>query len=148
VFVAACGDDEAKRLAALGEELKTLRTSLADTRARVAEREQKAKVANDELASARAAQRETELRIAELEKQIGAQATDPVVFRMVQEALLDDDELEDVAISARVERGVVTLSGVVSEAEQRERAVKLAEGVPGVVSVQDRITVNEGQKKS
>jgi osmotically-inducible protein OsmY len=60
---------------------------------------------------------------------------------MVQKQLLDDDDLEDVAISARVERGVVTLSGVVSEEKLRERAVKLAESVPGVVSVQDRIQV-------
>ncbi|MFI5216583.1 MAG: BON domain-containing protein [Candidatus Limnocylindria bacterium] len=64
---------------------------------------------------------------------------------MIQKQLLDDDDLEEVAISARVEHGVVTLSGVVPEAELRERAVKLAESVPGVVSVQDRIQV-AGQK--
>jgi len=140
-----CGDSEEAKLAALTEELGTLREGLTETRAEVAEREATAKAAQDALAAARGEQRESERRIAEIEKELGTHATDPVLFRMVQKQLLDDDDLEDVAISARVERGVVTLSGVVSEEKLRERAVKLAESVPGVVSVQDRIQVAGGK---
>ena len=64
---------------------------------------------------------------------------------MVQQELLEDDDLEDVAISARVEQGTVTLSGVVPSAELGARAVELAESVPGVVAVQSRIQVAEGK---
>jgi len=140
-LLAGCGDSEEAKLAALTEELGTLREGLVETRAEVAEREAKAKAAQDSLAAARSEQRDAERRIAEIEKELGTHATDPVLFRMVQKQLLDDDDLEGVAISARVERGVVTLSGVVSEEKLRERAVKLAESVPGVVSVQDRIQI-------
>jgi osmotically-inducible protein OsmY len=144
VLAAGCGGgDEEARLAKLGKELGSLRESLAETRAQVTEREATAKAAQDALAEVRGQQRETERRIAEIEKELGAHATDPVLFRMVQKQLLEDDDLEEFAISARVERGVVTLTGVVKNAELRERAVKLAEAVPGVVSVQDRMQVSE-----
>lgn len=143
--LAGCGDSEEAKIEALTKELGTLREGLAESRAQVAEREATAKTAQDALATARGEQRESERRIAEIEKELGTHATDPVLFRMVQKELLDDDDLEDVAISARVERGVVTLSGVVDEEKLRERAVKLAESVPGVVSVQDRIQVAGGK---
>jgi hypothetical protein len=136
-----CGDDEEARIRELSEELTSLREGLPALEARVAERETAAKAAQDELADARNALRSSESRIAEIQREVGKHATDPLLFRMVQEQLLEDDDLEDVAISARVEHGVVTLSGVVPDAELGERAVKLAESVPGVVSVQSRIQV-------
>ena len=139
------GDDEEARLEKLSQELGTLRQGLPEIQSRVAEREATAKAANDALAEARGQLRESERRIAEIQKEVGAHATDPLLFRMVQKALLDDHDLEDVAISARVEHGVVTLSGVVPEARLRDRALKLAEGVPGVLSVQDRIQIAEGK---
>ena len=145
LLAAGCGaDDEEARLEKLSQELGELREELPELRARIEEREATAKAAQDELAQARSALRESERRIGEIEKEAGAQATDPLLFRMVQKQLLEDDDLERVAISARVERGVVTLSGVVPDAELRGRAVKLAESVPGVVSVQDRIQVAGG----
>jgi len=139
--VSCGGDDEEARLEELSQELGSLREGLPEIRARVAERETTGKAAQDDLAEARGALRESERRIAEIEKEVGAHATDPLLFRMIQKQLLEDDDLEDVAISARVDHGVVTLSGVVPEAGLRERAVKLTESVPGVVSVQDRIQV-------
>jgi osmotically-inducible protein OsmY len=135
------GDPEEKRLAELGQELGALREGLAESRALVGEREAAAKAAQDALAQARSALRESESRIAQIEKEIGAHASDDVLFRLVQKRLLEDDTLESVAIKARVERGVVTLSGVVPKAKLRDRALEIAQGVPGVVSVQDRIEV-------
>jgi osmotically-inducible protein OsmY len=67
---------------------------------------------------------------------------------MVQKQLLEDDALEAFAISARVERGVVTLSGVVGSEKLRKRALELAGSVPGVVSVQDRMQVAEAPAKA
>jgi len=136
------GDDEAARLESLSQELGVLREELPELREQIARREAVAKAAQDELAKARGALRDSEQRIAEIEKEIGANATDPLLFRMIQTQLLEDDDLEDVAISARVEHGAVTLSGVVPKAKLRERAAKLAESIPGVVSVQNRIQVS------
>jgi len=143
--LAGCGDSEEEKIEALTEELGKLREGLPKLRTEVSEREATAKTANDALAAARGELRERESRIAGIEKELGDHATDPVLFRMVQKELLDDDELEDVAIAARVDHGVVTLSGVVAKEKLRERAVKLAEAVPGVVSVQDRIQVASGK---
>ena len=138
----SCGaNDEEARLEALNQELGSLREALPELRDRITNREAAAQSAQDELADARGRLRKSEKRIAEIEKEIGSQATDPLLFRMVQTQLLEDDELENVAITARVERGVVTLSGVVPKEDLRDRAVKLAESVPGVVSVQNRIQV-------
>lgn len=139
------GDDEAARIEKLSEELTVLREGLPALRSRVEERETAAKSAQDELAEARGALHASESRIAEIQREVGAHATDPLLFRMVQQELLEDDDLEDVAISARVEHGAVTLSGVVPNAELGARAVELAESVPGVVSVQSRIQVAEGK---
>ncbi len=140
-LLVGCGNSEEEKIEALTKELGSLREGLSETRAEVAEREATAKTANDALAKTRGELRESETRIAAIEKELGTHATDPVLFRMVQKQLLDDDDLEDVAISARADHGVVTLSGVVDNEKLRDRAVKLAESVPGVVSVQDRIQV-------
>ncbi len=146
LLAAGCGgDDEAARIEELSEELASQREGLPALRARVEERESVAKAAQDELAEARGKLRESESRIAEIQREVGAHATDPVLFRMVQQELLEDDDLEDVAISARVEHGTVTLSGVVPNAELGARAVELAESVPGVVAVQSRIQIAEGK---
>jgi osmotically-inducible protein OsmY len=141
VLFAGCGESEEAKIAKLTGELGKLRQSVVETRAAVAEREAAVKAANDALAKSRGELRDSEARIATIEKELGQHATDPVLFRMVQKQLLDDDDLEDVAISATVQHGVVTLAGIVSNQKLRERAVKLAESVPGVVSVQDRIQV-------
>jgi hyperosmotically inducible protein len=144
--IAGCSSSEEEKIEALTEELGDLREGLVEVRSQVTEREATAKAAQDALAEARAELRERESRIAEIEKELGAHATDPVLFRMVQKELLDDDDLEDVAIAARVEHGVVTLSGVVEKEKLRLRAVELAESVPGVVSVQDRIQIKGSNK--
>ena len=66
-------------------------------------------------------------------------ATDDVLFRTVQSRLLEDDELESVAISAIVKEGVVTLSGVVPGTELREHALEIVRSTPGVASVESQI---------
>jgi osmotically-inducible protein OsmY len=143
---AGCGgDDEAARVEELSRELDALREGLPSLRARVEERERTAKTAQDELAEARNELRASESRIADIQREIGKHATDPVLFRMVQQELLEDENLQEVAISARVENGSVILSGVVPNAELGARAVELAESVPGVVSVQSRIQVAEAR---
>jgi osmotically-inducible protein OsmY len=68
-------------------------------------------------------------------------ATDDVLFRTVQKRLLEDDDLSNVAIAARVSKGVVTLSGSVPNAKLRDRALEIARTTPGAGHVESRIEV-------
>src|SRR5690606_12701346 len=66
---------------------------------------------------------------------------DTLLFRTVQARLLEDDALEDAAVSASVEGGVVTLSGTVPSEALRDRAVAVARETAGVVDVRSRIEI-------
>jgi osmotically-inducible protein OsmY len=85
--------------------------------------------------------RDAERSLAEAKVALGLVATDELLFREVQRSLLDDPELEKVAIQASVNGGVVRLTGSVPDAELAERAAGIAGAVPGVAGVEDRILV-------
>jgi osmotically-inducible protein OsmY len=126
--------DAQRELAAAEAELEEARTNLtAKTEALAA-----AQQAHDE---ARAAVRQAEARVEAARSEVGVFATDDVLFRTVQTALLEDDRLRDVAIAASVSDGRVTLSGDVPESRLRDRAVELAKKVPGVTEVTSEIRV-------
>lgn len=123
--------DEAKeRLIAAESMLEERREAFEKTRERLEEARERVAEAEAELGEAR--------------KEVSAHTSDAVVFRSVQRRLLEDEELEPVAISASVEEGVVTLAGEVPSEALRERAVELARETTGVVDVLSRIEVAEG----
>ena len=95
----------------------------------------------EELAEAQEALVRAEQGLAEARAGVGVLATDEVLFREVQTRLLDDEQLESLAIGARVEKGVVTLSGEAASQEQSERAAELADEIPGVLGVDNRISI-------
>jgi len=59
----------------------------------------------------------------------------------VLDALAADDEVHARDIEVEVNDGAVTLSGLVEVASQRERAERVALGVPGVASVDNHLRV-------
>jgi len=59
----------------------------------------------------------------------------------ILDALIADDELHAADVDVDVRDGAVTLRGVVELASQRERAERIVLGVPGVVSVRNRLGV-------
>lgn len=59
----------------------------------------------------------------------------------VEDALLADTGLQGQILHADAERGHVTLRGHVYASSLRDRAVQIAESVPGVVAVEDLIEV-------
>jgi len=67
--------------------------------------------------------------------------------REEQKRLLEDDDLSNVAIAARVSKGVVTLSGTVPNAKLRDRALEIARGAPGTGTVESRIEVDVAATK-
>ena len=107
-----CGDSEQE--AAFREaasELGEAEEAVAQARQEVDERVLEAEEAREELAEAREELARAEKALAEARSRVGLHATDDVLFRAVQTRLLEDDLLEDLAIAARVDKGVVTLTG-------------------------------------
>ena len=60
---------------------------------------------------------------------------DEVLAAQVREALRRDPMLYDAHITVNAERGVVRLSGVLSEADDFYQVRRIANGVPGVTRV-------------
>ena len=142
VVVTGCGEPTQEEL------LQAATDALAVAEAEVEEASAELALREEELALAQAARdqaaerlRDGERTLAESREQVGLHATDGLLFRKVQQALLEDEELKDVAVSARVDDGVVTLTGEVPDDATRERANAVARAVPGVAEVKTLLQV-------
>lgn len=136
----ACGEPTPEeKLHAATKALEAAKAEAAKANDRLEKREAKlaeAQAAREEAASQL---RDAESRLAQAKAAVSAVATDDLLFREVQRRLLADDDLQQVAIQAEVHDGVVTLTGHVPDADLRDRALKVAGEVPGVVDVKSRI---------
>jgi osmotically-inducible protein OsmY len=142
-WLAACGgpDPEADLVAA-SEELAAARSTVEAAKAVVEQRQGVVSDANAQLDASRQELREAEERLARAASQVDVRATDDVLFRSVQRRLLEDGELEDVAVAATVSNGTVTLSGRVPNGGLADRAEEIANDTPGVVRVESLIEVD------
>ncbi|MBK5124017.1 BON domain-containing protein [Burkholderia sp. R-69980] len=61
--------------------------------------------------------------------------------KKVRATLIQDRQIDAANISVRAKDGAVTLYGTVSDAAQIARAADVAQGVPGVTSVRNVLTV-------
>jgi osmotically-inducible protein OsmY len=140
--VLACGDSDPEvDLEQASQAVEEARVQVEKARETVETRESEVKEAEERLSEARSALREAESEFAQREAVVNRSATDAVLFRAVQQRLLEDGDLSKVAIAARVSKGVVTLSGSVPNAKLRDQAVEIARTTPGVGSVESRIEV-------
>jgi len=138
----ACGSDDGEAaFHAASDRLAEAQAEAEVARVAVDQRREDLETAEVALEEAQAQLAATETRVDESRDELAAFATDDVVFRAVQLALLETGELRDVAIRAAVSEGVVTLLGRVDEAEERDLAVEVAKSIPGVVSVESEIEV-------
>jgi len=142
-----CGEsDRESAFREAAEYLDQARDAVTAAREEVDERTLAAEQTREELAEAQETLLRAEQELAKARARVGVHATDDVLFREVQTRLLDDDQLEGLAIAARVEKGIVTLSGQASSNEQRERAAELAAAIPGVLGVDNRIAIIPAQQ--
>ncbi|XZG70835.1 BON domain-containing protein [Chitinibacteraceae bacterium HSL-7] len=74
---------------------------------------------------------------------VGEIAADAALTAKVKGALAAEDTLSALAIDVDSNSGVVTLSGEVDSAEQKQVAVLQTASVEGVVTVEDRLTVRK-----
>lgn len=140
--LAACGRPSSEELIQdATEQVRMAEADLEEAQKRVEREEEELVQAREELDEARQAVRDAETRLAEANQHVAEVADDAYLFRAVQSALLSDPGLDDLAIAARVRDGVVTLSGRVSDKDDKKRAGALAADVPGVKSVNNEVVV-------
>jgi osmotically-inducible protein OsmY len=139
----ACGEPSLEdRLSETEAVLAESREAVQGARRTLEEREKAAESARVDVEEARRALEEAERKLVEAESQVDLGTTDALVFRAVQQRLLEEEQLRDVQVRAQVERGVVTLRGKAADPEIADLAVAIAQAVPGVASVESRIEVS------
>jgi osmotically-inducible protein OsmY len=79
-------------------------------------------------------------------KTVGETIDDTTITTRVKTAMLNDESVGGLRIDVDTFKGVVTLSGRVKSEAERQKAVQVARGVPGVTEVKDAMQViPEGQ---
>ena len=143
LFAAAgCGgDSQEQELKEATAAVVAKREAVQAAREEVEARQQVADEARKELEAAESQLRIREQELREAESRVGLKATDATLFRSIQRRLLDDTELDDLAIAVQVAQGVVTLRGTVPDENDRARAEEVARATPGVVTLENRIEV-------
>lgn len=138
--VVACSEPppEAK-LEDAGEDLAEARGATRDARDQLEEVRMRLSEAEDDLRDARRAARAAQDRELTAEERLQRRATDVALFRYVQGGLLELETLAGEAVTVRVDDGVVTLDGSVSNQGSRDAAVALATAAPGVKAVRDHM---------
>lgn len=81
----------------------------------------------------------SELTVVPPEQRAQVEATDDKISRLLQDQLRQDPQLQGERIVARVDVGVVTLTGEVNSGAAGIRASEIASGVPGVRSVKNEL---------
>jgi len=71
----------------------------------------------------------------------GRVAGDSAITAKVKAALLREQQLKSLDVSVETYRGEVLLSGFVKDEAQRKKAMQVASGVSGVISVKDGMAV-------
>jgi osmotically-inducible protein OsmY len=141
VGLVACGSSDEDRLTQadklLGEAREGVRSARDDVQAKV----QGVETAQADLETAREALAAAEQELVDAEGQVDLKATDALLFRAIQRKLLEDDQLENLAIRAQVDKGVVTLYGSVPDGETNEAALEIVRGFPGVVAAESQLEV-------
>ena len=69
----------------------------------------------------------------------GKPTSDDRIYNDVRARLADDPDIKGGAIDVTVKNGVVTLKGLVPDAQAREKATKVVKKAKGVVSVDNQL---------
>jgi osmotically-inducible protein OsmY len=135
------GNGEERELAEAERTLREARDAVRTAGQELEKRESALLGAKAELDQAKQSLEQAEARLTEAEAGVDHEATDILLFRGIQERLLEEDRLRRVAIRVEVKRGRVVLHGTVPDEETRRIALELAGGFPGVAGVESRIQI-------
>ena len=81
-----------------------------------------------------------ELQIVAPSARAAVNADDKVIYKNVEQKFKQDPQLKNAKIDAKVNAGVVTLTGEVKSIGTSARASEVARGIPGVRSVKNDLT--------
>ena len=144
VLAAGCGEPTPEELlAAASEAHEEARVEVEAAREALAAEEEVLRQVQAKRDAAAERLREAERVLAAARTDVQMVATDELLFGEVQRRLLADEELGRHQVAARVDDGVVTLSGTVPTAALRNHAGEVAAGVPGIRSVTNGLTTPE-----
>ncbi|HTD05166.1 BON domain-containing protein [Undibacterium sp.] len=77
---------------------------------------------------------------------VGMQVDDSVITAKVRAALMQDEQIKSLDIKVTTNKGQVMLSGFADSQAQIDRSVMAAKGVEGVVDVDNKLSLKEGQQ--
>jgi hyperosmotically inducible protein len=72
---------------------------------------------------------------------VGGAASDAVVTATVKSKMMADTSVSGLQINVDTANGIVTLTGHVRNAAERERAIAIARGTEGVAKVEDKLDI-------
>jgi len=78
-------------------------------------------------------------------KTVGETIDDATITTRVKTALLNDPQVAGLKIDVDTTKGIVTMSGIVRNRDEEQRAVQIARGVPGVHDVKSTLQVQAAQ---
>ena len=135
------GDSQEQKLQEATAAVEAKQEALQEAREEVEARQQVVDEARKKLEEAESELRTREQALRDAQSQVGLTATDATLFRSVQRRILDDPELDDLAVAVQASKGVITLQGAVPDEDSRARAEEVARATPGVLKVENRIEV-------
>lgn len=135
----ACAEDG---LEAASQKLEAVQADVDRARAEMEAKDAVAAEAGEALERAREELERAEQRLADARERVEDETNDTALFRAVQRRLLDESDLDGVAITARVERRTATLDGTVPSPELKKLAEEIAKQTRGIETVVNRISVD------
>ena len=81
-------------------------------------------------------------------KTVGQTVDDAAITAKVKTAMAQDPSVKAIEVKVETFKGTVQLSGWVNTAEEKARAEQVAKAVPGVASVENKITLKTDVKKT
>ena len=154
--LAGCSQSPQEQYDAAVEAVNEAQSEISDARDKVKTTNEKIAEARKDHQKAQAALDDKQDRLREARTKAQKQASDEILFRVLQRDVLTKEAFEKSAISVSVDQRVVTLTGTVADAETRDRAVKLVRNQPGVADVRNQLqlqgndqdnSANDGQQK-
>jgi len=144
LLATGCGEaTPEEKLADATDELSAATQAKTAAQAALSQLDQRLEDAQAARDKAALAFEETRQRWEDAKDAVGEFATDEVLHRQVNRALLEEPELEGATITAGVEDRVVTLVGGAPDAKSIALASELADAVPGVGEVVSDVVIED-----
>lgn len=123
------------------DRLADVSDTVSEQKAEVERLRKRLDTVRERLQEAMAALEEDRAALAAARQSAAEHASDQVLFHVIQNQLLHDDNFQNAVITVGVDSGQVTLTGVVPDKRTRDAARQLAAGQPGVTAVVSKLTV-------